>query len=70
MERREEEASMELCVLCGEEVDLLDPSTHARVQGRTVCRQCSHRLGGKYNPETETWSRTPGIPESLRPRED
>ncbi len=70
MDRREEEISTELCVLCGEEVDLLDPAAHTRVRGRAVCRPCAHRLGGHYNPETESWSREPRIPESLQPRQD
>jgi hypothetical protein len=71
MERRQNENSSELCVLCGEEVDLLEPSAHARVKGRTLCRQCSQRLGGAYNPELEVWTREPELPESLTPpRED
>ena len=70
MDRREDATPTELCVVCGEEVELMDPSSHARVQGRTICRQCSHRLGGTYDPEKETWTRAPTVPESLRPRED
>ncbi len=69
MERREDDAT-ELCVVCGEEVDLLDPSSHARVKGRTICRHCSYHLGGKYNSESETWTREPDMPEALKPRED
>jgi len=70
MERREKEAESELCALCGEEVDTMDPAGHARVQGRTLCRDCSRRLGGVYNPEREVWIRPPTLPESLRPRQD
>jgi hypothetical protein len=70
MDRRDDDRSTELCVLCGEEIDLQDPSTHARVRGRTICRQCSHRLGGAYDPQLEVWTPMPAIPESLKPRED
>jgi hypothetical protein len=70
MDRREDATQTELCVVCGEEVGLTDSSSHARVQGRTICRRCSHRLGGVYDPERETWTRPPKVPESLRPRED
>ena len=70
MDRRDDTNAMELCALCGEEVDLMDPSSHARTKGRTICRRCSHRLGGAYNPETETWTREPKIPNSLEPRKD
>jgi len=69
MERREE-SNTELCAICGEEVDLMDPSSHARVRGRTVCRTCSHRLGGTYDTAREVWTRNPTIPESLKPRDD
>ncbi len=70
MDRREEENTSELCVVCGEEVDLMDPSAYTRAKGRTVCRRCSHRLGGTYNPELEAWTHEPRIPEALKPRED
>ncbi len=69
MDRREEE-SAELCVICGEEVDLLDPSAHVRVRGRIVCRQCGHRLGGVYDTGREVWTRVPAIPDPLQPRRD
>ena len=70
MERKEEESSAELCAVCGEEVDLMDSSTHARVRGRAICRQCALRLGGKFNSEDESWSPLPHLPEGLKPRED
>jgi hypothetical protein len=70
MERREDKNTTELCVLCGEEVDVMDASAGARVKGRTLCRQCANRLGGVYDPDREVWSREPKIPESLEPRQD
>jgi len=70
MDRREAENTSEICNLCGEEVDLLDPSSYARVKGRTFCRSCSHRLGGAYDPAGESWTREPRLPEALEPRED
>ncbi len=71
MDRREdEEMPTELCVVCGEEVDRLEPSSHARVKGRIVCRQCSRRLGGAYDPDREDWTKLPALPSALEPRED
>jgi hypothetical protein len=70
MDRREEEDTTELCVVCSEEVDLGDASTHARVQGRAICRRCAIRLGGKYNAENESWSPQPKLPEGLKPKPD
>jgi hypothetical protein len=70
MDRRDQEAASELCVICGEEVDLEDPSASARVMGRMLCSGCARRLGGVYNPELEAWTREPRLPEGLTPRED
>jgi len=70
VQEREEERTEELCVICGEAVDLLDASAHAQVKGRTFCRECARKLGGAYNPDQETWTRLPRVPEGLEPRED
>jgi hypothetical protein len=70
MDRRDEDDTTELCVVCGEEVDLGDASTHARVQGRVICRQCGIKLGGKYNSESESWSPQPKLPPGLKPKAD
>ena len=70
MDRREDEVVLEMCIFCGEEADLLDAGSHARVRGRTICRNCAARQGGVYNEHSEAWSRLPSLPEPLQPRED
>jgi hypothetical protein len=69
-DRRDVTGRTELCAICGEEVELGDPSAHAKVRGRTLCNLCAANQGGTWDPEREEWVRPPRLPEALLPRED
>ena len=59
-----EDLDIEVCVVCGEEVDLEDSRTYCRMASTIACFECARKHGGIFDPSTEKWTAKPRLPSS------
>ncbi len=62
--RERDELDTDLCVVCGEEVDLEDPRSFFRTAAAVACFECARKYGGIYDTVTEKWKVPPRLPPS------
>ena len=61
MQEREAD-DVDLCVVCGEEIDLGDPGNYQHAVSVIVCHACAKKYGGGYDAELENWTVAPTLP--------
>jgi hypothetical protein len=65
---RTEEDGLARCANCGEEMDGSRDRAFGFGEDGLLCWDCAVVLGGEYDPELETWVRTPDVSTVEGPR--
>ena len=58
----DEDLEVDVCAVCGEEVDVADPSAYSVSPSMTVCYRCARVHRGVYDEELERWTDYPQLP--------